>query len=165
MVERTGREQAVAVLSGLHRAARPNHTFDSPRYTIVGGVGLDNGEGNPSVVWPYVGANYFHTLGIQPFLGRFLLASDEHGNNSVPYIVLSYAYWHSQFHSDPATVGRMVQINQHPYIIAGVAPPDFRGTELFFSPDLWAPVVDLPSLADGTRWKSAATISLGWSAI
>jgi predicted permease len=125
-----------------------NRSFESlASYDIVGGVGLDTGGGNPSVAWPYVvSGNYFDSLGIQPYLGRFIHSSDEHGKNSVPYIVLSYAYWHSQFNSDPATVGRTVQINKHPYIIAGVAPRDFRGTELFFAPDLWAPLVDLPQI-------------------
>jgi predicted permease len=125
-----------------------NRSFESlVSYDIVGGMGLDTGSGNPSVVWPYmVSGNYFDSLGIQPYLGRFLHASDEHGKNSVPFIVLSYAYWHSRFNSDPAAVGRTVQINKHPYTIAGVAPPDFRGTELFFAPDLWAPLVDLPQM-------------------
>jgi predicted permease len=125
-----------------------NRSFESlASYDIVGGVGLDTGGGSPSVAWPYmVSGNYFDSLGIQPYLGRFLHSSDEHGKNSVPYIVLSYAYWHSHFNSDPAAVGRTVQINKHPYIIAGVAPPGFRGTELFFAPDLWAPLVDLPQI-------------------
>ena len=125
-----------------------NRSFESlASYDIVGGVGLDSGGGSPSVAWPYmVSGNYFDSLGIQPYLGRFLHSSDEHGKNSVPYIVLSYAYWHSHFNSDPAAVGRTVQINKHPYIIAGVAPRDFRGTELFFAPDLWAPLVDLPQI-------------------
>jgi predicted permease len=94
-----------------------------------------------------VSGNYFDSLGVQPYLGRFIHASDEHGKNSVPYIVLSYAYWHSHFNSDPAAVGRTAQINKHPYTIVGVAPPDFRGTELFFAPDLWAPIVDMPQIA------------------
>ena len=116
-------------------------------YDIVGSVGLDTGSGNASVVWPYmVSGNYFDSLGIQPYLGRFIHASDERGKNSVPFIVLSYAFWHSHFNSDPAAVGRTVQINKHPFIIAGVAPSDFRGTELFFAPDLWAPIVDLPQI-------------------
>lgn len=125
-----------------------NHSFESlVTYDIQGGLGLDTGSGNPSVVWPYlVSGNYFDSLGVQPYLGRFLHASDEHGKNSVPYIVLSYAYWHSHFNSDRSAVGRTVQINKHPYTIVGVAPPDFRGTELFFAPDLWAPVVDLPQV-------------------
>jgi predicted permease len=125
-----------------------NRSFESlVSYDIQGGVGLDTGSGNPSVVWPYmVSGNYFDSLGVRPYLGRFIHSSDEHGKNSVPYVVLSYAYWHSHFNSDPAAVGRTVQINKHPYTIAGVAPADFRGTELFFAPDLWAPLVDLPQM-------------------
>ena len=125
-----------------------NRSFESlMSYSIQGGVGLDTGGGNPSVVWPYlVSGNYFDSLGIRPYLGRFIHASDEHGKNSVPYVVLSYAYWHTQFNSNPAAVGRTVQINKHPYTIIGVAPPGFRGTELFFAPDLWAPLVDLPQI-------------------
>jgi predicted permease len=126
-----------------------NHSFESlMSYDITGAVGLDTGSKNPSVVWPYlVSGNYFDSLGVQPYLGRFLHASDEHGKNSVPYIVLSYAYWRNHFNSDPAAVGRVVQINKHPYTIVGVAPPAFRGTELFFAPDLFAPILDLPQIA------------------
>ncbi len=98
-----------------------NRSFESlVSYDIQGAVGLDTGGGNPSSVWPYmVSGNYFDSLGIQPYLGRFLHSSDEHGKNSVPYVVLSYAYWHSHFNDDPAAVGRTVQINKHPYTIAG----------------------------------------------
>jgi len=123
-----------------------NRSFESlVSYDIQGAVGLDTGSGNPAVVWPYmVSGNYFDALGIQPYLGRFIHSSDEHGRNSVPYVVLSYALWHSRFNGDAGALGRTVQINKHPYTILGVAPPDFRGTELFFAPDLWAPLVDLP---------------------
>ncbi len=127
-----------------------NRSFESlVSYDISGGgFGLDTGSGNPSVVWPYmVTGNYFDSLGIQPYLGRFLHSSDEHGKNSVPFVVLSYDYWHTHFNADRGAVGRTVQINKHPYIIAGVAPPGFRGTELFFSPDLWTPMVDLGQMA------------------
>jgi predicted permease len=128
-----------------------NRSFDSlVTYDIMGGVGLDTGSGNPAVVWPYmISGNYFDALGIQPYLGRFIHASEEHGKNSVPEIVLSYALWHSRFNGDPAAVGRTVQINKHSFTIVGVAPAAFRGTELFFAPDLWAPIVDKPQIAGG----------------
>jgi predicted permease len=127
-----------------------NHSFDSlVTYNITGGIGLDTGSGNPAVVWPYmVSGNYFDALGIQPYLGRLIHASEEHGKNSMPEIVLSYALWHSYFNGDRAAVGRTVQINKHPFTIVGVAPPDFRGTELFFAPDLWVPLVNTPQLLD-----------------
>ncbi len=128
-----------------------NHSFESmTSYTITGAVGLDTGGGNPSVVWPYlVGGNYFDTVGIQPYLGRFFHASDEHGDNSAPYIVLSYDFWESHFQGDPSVVGRTVRVNQHPFSILGVAPPAFRGTELFFSPAFFVPMVDVPQIVNG----------------
>jgi predicted permease len=81
-------------------------------------------------------------LGIQPFLGRFFHGADEHGPDSVPYIVLSYAYWHSHFQDDRGVVGRQVLVNKHPFTILGVAPPGFEGTLLFAFPDLWVPMID-----------------------
>ena len=105
-------------------------------------AGLDTGS-DPSRVWLYeASGNYFDTLRVKPYLGRFFHASDEHGPNSSPYVVLSYAYWRSHFGGDPAVVGRTVQVNKHPFTVLGVATPEFRGTELFFSPALWVPLVD-----------------------
>jgi predicted permease len=54
--------------------------------------------------------------------------------------------WHAQFHDDRGVLGRAIQINKHPYTILGVAPPDFRGTELFFAPGLWVPLVEQPQM-------------------
>jgi predicted permease len=124
-----------------------NHTFESLfAYDITGQVGVDTGA-NPSTAWPYLASgNYFDSLGIQPWRGRFFHASDEHGKNSAPYVVLSYAYWQSHFSGNPGVVGRMVEINKHPFTIIGVAPPAFRGTELFFAPDLWIPLVEQPTI-------------------
>jgi predicted permease len=122
-----------------------NRTFESlMSFNIIGPVGVDTG-GNPSTAWPYLASgNYFDALGIQPYLGRFYHAADEHGKNSAPYVVLSYAYWHAHFHDDAGVLGRPVQINKHPFTIIGVAPPEFRGTELFFAPAMWIPMVEEP---------------------
>ena len=103
-----------------------NRSFDSlVTYDIMGGVGLDTGKRKSLVVWPYmVSGNYFDALGIQPYLGRFIHASEEHGKNSMPEIVLSYALWHSRFQRRPRAVGRTVQINKHSFTIVGVAPAE-----------------------------------------
>src|ERR1035437_6486489 len=81
-------------------------------------------------------------MGVQPYLGRFFHVADEHGPNSAPYLVISWAYWHSHFQDDRGVVGRVVELNRHPYTILGVASPDFNGTLLFFYPDFWVPIVD-----------------------
>ncbi|HEV3150497.1 MAG TPA: ABC transporter permease [Acidobacteriaceae bacterium] len=119
-----------------------NRSFDDLIAYQITRAGLDTGR-SAVPAWVYeASGNYFDALGIQPYLGRFFHASDEHGPNSSPYIVLSHAYWSSHFDGDRGAVGRTIQLNKHPYVILGVAPPEFRGTELFFSPDFWVPLVD-----------------------
>ncbi len=124
-----------------------NRAFESlMAVKVVGDVGVDTG-GNPSTAWPYLtSGNYFDALGIRPFLGRFFHASDEKGINSAPYVVLSYAYWRSHFDGDRGVVGRTVEINKHPFTIIGVAPREFRGTDLIFSPAMWIPIVETPTI-------------------
>jgi predicted permease len=113
---------------------------------IIGAAGIVTG-GNPSTAWPYLASgNYFDSLNIQPYLGRFYHADDEKGPDSAPYVVLSYDYWSSHFLADRGVIGRMIEINKHPFTIIGVAPRAFRGTELFFSPAMWIPLVDEPMI-------------------
>jgi predicted permease len=120
-----------------------NRTFENLlACQIIGAVGIDTG-GNPSTAWPYMtSGNYFDALGVQPYLGRFFHASDEKGTNSAPYVVLSYSYWQSNLHGDKGVIGRKLDVNKHPFTIIGVAQPGFRGTELFFAPALWIPLVE-----------------------
>ena len=109
-----------------------NRSFDGLAAYTIAQAALDAGN-NPSRAWLYeVSGNYFDALRIQPYLGHFFHGSDEHGANSAPYIVLTYAYWHSHFQDDRGVVGRVVQLNKHPFTILGVAPPEFHGTLFIF---------------------------------
>jgi predicted permease len=119
-----------------------NRSFDDIAAYDAAQVGLDAGE-DPSRVWIFLtSGNYFDVLRLQPFLGRFFHASDEHGPNSAPYIVLSYSYWHTHFQDDRGVVGRVVEVNKYPYTILGVAPPGFNGTLVFFNPGFFVPLVN-----------------------
>src|ERR1700730_12792160 len=133
-----------------------NRSFDGLAAYNIDQVGLDTGK-NPSRAWAYrVTGNYFDVLGIQPYLGRFFHASDEHGPNSAPYIVLTHAYWHTHFQDDRGAVGRVVQLNKRPFTIVGVTPPGFRGSVLIFSAGFFVLIVnqDEASLLDdrGNHW-------------
>jgi predicted permease len=136
-----------------------NHSFEDLAAFNIPQVGLDTGEG-PSAAWGVeASGNYFDALRIKPYLGRFFHASDERGANSAPYIVLSYAYWQNHFHDDRGVIGRIVQVNRHPFTILGVAPPEFRGTIVFVSPNFFLPMVNHEQIdgedtlnARGSRW-------------
>jgi predicted permease len=123
-----------------------NRSFDGLAAYTGSQVGMDTGN-DPTRVWIYESSgNYFDALRIQPYLGRFFHGSDEHGPNSAPYIVLSHTYWRNRFQGDREVVGRVVQLNKHPFTILGVAPPEFHGTLVFFSPDLFVPLVNQEQL-------------------
>ena len=136
-----------------------NRSFDGLAAFNIDHAGVDTGE-NPSRIWlAEVSGNYFDLLGVQPYLGRVFHASDEHGPNSAPYIVLGYSYWHTHFQDDRAVIGRVVQLSKHPYTIVGIAPPEFHGTLVFFDTDLFIPIVNAEQLdggndlnARGSRW-------------
>jgi predicted permease len=89
-----------------------------------------------------VTGNYFDLLGVQPGLGRFFHAVDEHGPDSAPYVVLSDNLWRSLFQADRTVVGTTVELNRHPFTVVGVAPARFHGTERFVWPDYWMPMVN-----------------------
>jgi predicted permease len=141
-----------------------NRTFDELVAYDGAVAGIDTG-GNASSAWvELVTGNYFDGLRLQPYLGRLFHPSDEHGANSAPYIVLTHAYWHSYFHDDPGVVGRVVQVNKNPFTIVGVAPPEFHGTLVFFSPDFFVPMVNQEQLEGqnnlnerGKRWVFSVT--------
>ena len=105
-------------------------------------TGFDTGNDPVSATGYAASGNYFDVLRLQPYLGRFFHASDEHGPNSAPCVVLTWSYWHSRFHNDPGVVGGTVQLSKHPFTIIGVAPPEFRGTLLFGAPDFFMPIVN-----------------------
>ena len=136
-----------------------NRSFDGLAAYNITSAGLDTGkDASASFVYEASG-NYFDVLGIRPYIGRFFHSSDEHGANSAAFVVLSYAFWHTRFQDDRAVVGRTVEVNKHPFLILGVAPPGFRGTLLFFSPDFFVPLVNREQLegssalnARGNHW-------------
>ena len=127
-----------------------NRTFEElAAFNFALVIGLDTGKdaivGNGFATT----GNYFDVLRIHPYLGRFFHVSDERGDNSAPYLVLTYAYWHTRFQDDRSIVGRTILLNKHPYTVIGVAPPGFQGTLMFISPDFFMPIVNQEELGGG----------------
>jgi predicted permease len=135
-----------------------NHMFESVIAWNITSVGLDTGD-DPSREWIVeASGNYFDGLGVQPYLGHFFHASDERGPNSAPYVVLGYSFWHTHFQDDRGVIGRVVQMDKHPFTIIGVAPPGLHGALLFMDPNVYVPIVNHPLLSPddmndrGNRW-------------
>jgi predicted permease len=86
-----------------------------------------------------VTANYFETLGLHPFLGRFFLPREDTAPGAAPVAVLGYTAWQSRFAGAPDILGRAIRINETSFTIIGVGPKGFKGVYAVFGPDLWIP--------------------------
>jgi len=61
-----------------------------------------NGSEQETVIGEYIPGNYFPVLGLKPALGG-LIGSDDNPTNAAVAVV-SWSYWKSRFHLDPAVV-------------------------------------------------------------
>jgi predicted permease len=94
----------------------------------------------------YVSGEYFQVFGVGAFGGRVLTPQDDVAG-APPAAVLSYHAWQSAYGGDTAVVGAILDIERHPFTIAGVAPPGFFGETLRGDPtDLWIPLATNPIL-------------------
>lgn len=67
----------------------------------------------------------FPVLHVQPMIGRsFGDAEAQRGKDHV--VILMFNLWRTQFHSDPAIVGKTITLDGFPYSVIGVMPESFH---------------------------------------
>ena len=96
-------------------------------------VGRDEPE---NVQGFFVSADFFQVLGVQPVAGRAFLSDDEiQGRHR--RVVLGHGLWQRRFASDPAIVGRSIDVDGAQYEVVGIAPPAF---DFPMGSQIWAPL-------------------------
>src|SRR3954468_589231 len=102
---------------------------------------------------------FFSVLGVQPVLGRTFVREDDTGWPQTVAII-SHGLWKRRFGSDPAIVGRQVQMSSRSLTIIGVMPPGFEYPE---QTQVW--VTTAVNLRDEPRnnrvWSAIARLNTG----
>jgi predicted permease len=127
-----------------------NQVFESlAAFDFRNTVSLKVGNETLRVSGTPVTPDYFTTLGVQPLAGRLFTANEaQPGQDDV--VLLREDFWHSQFGSDPAILGKAVNINGRKCTIVGILPRSFG-----FPTDntaLWIPLVPAPLQRDDRAW-------------
>lgn len=106
-----------------------------------------------SIFWGYlVTGNYFEALGVMPAAGRFFAAADDTRPGDAPLAVLAYDTWQSRFGGRADIVGSTITINGGAFTVTGVAPKGFHGTEVFYRPEIWVPMMMQAQIELGSSW-------------
>jgi putative ABC transport system permease protein len=108
--------------------------FASTAAYWTGNADLSGDGAEPEAV-PRAGVTtgFFSVLGVQPVLGRAFVPEDDkpatfnEGRGTVA--IISYGLWKRRFGSDPAIVGRVVQMKSRPLTVIGVMPRGFEYPE------------------------------------
>jgi predicted permease len=83
------------------------------------------GAGEPARVrLATVTPELFDVLRVSPALGRGLSRAADNAQD-VPAVIISDAFWRSQFGADPDIVGRLLKLEGETHRVAGVMPPGF----------------------------------------
>ena len=109
-----------------HNKSYETVTAFVPYYTLSETRLTGNGDPKPiSGVW--VAGDFFQTLGIQPMLGRAFTQDEavNYNKGGKAAVILSYAFWQTQFHADPEIVGKSININNRATPVVGVLPKSF----------------------------------------
>ncbi len=87
----------------------------------------------------YVTGEYFRGLAVSPAAGR-LIDSEDDRPGAASVAVVSFATSQQRFGGPSSAIGQPVLVDNVPFTVIGVAPPEFFGVDPAVAPDLYLPL-------------------------
>ncbi len=87
----------------------------------------------------FVTGEYFRGLAVSPAAGR-LIESEDDRPGAAPVAVISFAASQNRFGGPPSAIGQSILVDNVPFTVIGVAPPEFFGVDPAAAPDLYLPL-------------------------
>jgi predicted permease len=120
------------------------------------------GESPREMIGTIVTCEYFDVLRQPPALGRALGAEDcETG--AAPVVVLTHELWTTAFESDPAIVGRVIELNRQLFTVVGVAQEGTHANFGIYRTQYFAPISAQPLLLPNE--DTLGNDNLGWLSV
>ena len=105
-----------------------------------------------------VTTNYHSLLGIRAIVGRTFTSGDQPEAGAPPVAVISHALWQRRFSGAADVVGASITVDQQPYTIIGVTPPEFRGILVGWTTDVTMPL-DTSGFMQPGSWSTTPLIA------
>lgn len=124
-----------------------------------GTAGLQSSSGVPESAWRVrgqaVSPELFPLLGVEPGLGRALVAADA-VHERAQVVVISHGLW-QRLGGEESLVGRSLELDGRSIEVVGIMPPGFRFPEYS---DLWFPLEPNPETLRSERWLDNVIVRL-----
>lgn len=102
-----------------------------------------------SAATEYVTGEYFRGLAVSPAAGRLIEPEDDRPG-STPVAVVSFATSQNRFGGPAHAIGQPILVDNVPFTVIGVTPPEFFGVDPASVPDVYLPL-HTNLLVDGTQ--------------
>src|SRR5262245_47078113 len=102
-----------------------NQSFEKMAAYRWTGFNLTGGDQPERLSGRQVSSELLDILGVAPSVGRNF-SPDEDRDGANPVAIISDSLWKRRFGADQSAVGQNLILNDQPYQIVGVLPPDFR---------------------------------------
>jgi len=99
--------------------------------------------------------NFFHTLGVQPALGRTFLPEEDRPPQGPLVAILGDGFWHRMFGGSRDVIGKTISLDDKPFTIVGVMPPGFTGVDRY-QMDVWVPMSAVTADHMGQDWATTS---------
>ncbi len=132
--EATATKEKVAPANFLDWRER-NQVFDRMAAVYPYGFDYTGGTEPESIRAWLVSEGFFEIFGVRALYGR-TFDPEEFKPGSSRVVVIGYGLWQRQFGSDPQIVGRTLQLDNEPFTVVGILPPEFRFLD---EKQMWAP--------------------------
>lgn len=104
---------------------------DKRNLTIKGQAEIASGE--------FVSGDYFRGLEVAPAAGRLIIPDDDRAS-ATPVIAISMGLAERRFGGAPNAVGQSVLVDNLPFTVIGVTPPEFFGVDPASNPNIYLPI-------------------------
>jgi putative ABC transport system permease protein len=133
---------------------RQSKSFESLSAFSYAGFNVTGGTSPEKVNGAQVSADFFNTLHVAPLRGRTFSSEDEYpGREQVA--VISQGLWTRRWSSDPAIIGKDIQLNGKKYTVVGVVD---RSVNFPAAVELWTPIAWTDEFAAERKTTNLQTV-------
>lgn len=101
---------------------------------------------------------YFEALGLEAARGRLIRPADSPPDGSGRVAVVRHGFWQRELGGAPDVLGRTILLDDEPYRIVGVLPPDAFIPRLDWL-EVWIPLPWDPTRAEDRNWRGFGTVA------
>jgi putative ABC transport system permease protein len=120
-----------------------NHTFAEMGAFRSQSVNLTGGTTPERLIGSFVSASFLRVINAKIFRGRSFTETETELATKAPVAILSYETWRARFGSDPAILGKVININGTPFTVVGITTPNMPAP--LGTPDVMVPIGYYPN--------------------